>query len=763
MTPAPSIRFTPELLDELFPFHLAFDVAVTALRWGRSLLRLCPDLRRGVGLDAILSVRRPAVELEASAIRARLGSLFVLEIVATGAVLRGQMIAVDDDVTLFVGSPWLAHPDDLRRLGLRTSDFAAHDPVLDLLQLVQSQVAALEDSRRLAESLTRQRAELARANEAADLKTEFLANMSHEIRTPLNAVLGYTELLARTQLDPEQREHTRAARRAGKAVFAIVDDVLDYSKIEAGKMELDRIELDVSALLDDVLQQLAGAAVSKAILLFATLGPDVPRGLLADPTRLRQILANLVANAVKFTPSGSVVLRASVVGTAAATVTLRFEVCDTGIGIPEDAFGQMFHPFSQADGSTTRRFGGTGLGLAISRRLAQAMGGDICFESALGRGSTFWMEIPVPFTVVTAAPRPPPGISVVISDPDEARRGLLVEALTGWGLAVSASTAGSSPGHLVVKHGARREHIRLGHVVSVPKILAAIVHGRVLPPPRVTEPQGIPRQGAGPRSRVLVADDNVANQRLLRGLLDLIGCDADVVGDGVDAVAAAQRGGYDALLLDWQMPRMDGLTAAAEIRRHEGAHGGRLPIIAITASVLTGDREACLAAGMDDYLPKPTQLADLDRVLRRWITARPPHSVPRTTPFDARKLAELRRPTRRGTLLLDDLIDLYLADGPKRLAALEAALAAGDADGVTRQAHALRGSSANLSADQVRAACERLEIQGRTGQIEGLRALLDDAQAAFAASAPRLLAERSPPATLTPGLTGLNSDFTDRK
>jgi hypothetical protein len=749
MTAAPAILVTPELLDELFPFHLAFDAALTVVRWGRSLARLCPELHRGLGLDAILTVRRPAVRMEASSIRSRLGSLFVLELVATNAVLRGQMIALDTDVTLFVGSPWIADPDELRRLALRASDFAVHDPVLDFLQLAQAQLAALEDSRRLAESLMRQRGELAEAKEAAEaaaeVKTQFLANVSHEIRTPLNAVLGYTELLARTQLDPEQREHTRAARQAGKALFAIVNDVLDYSKIEAGKMELDRIDLDLTALFDDVVQELAGAAVSRGILLFATLGPDVPRGLSADPTRLRQILANLVGNAIKFTSVGSVVLRASIVSVFAATVTVRFEVRDTGVGIPEGAIGELFHPFSQADSSTTRRFGGTGLGLAISRRLARAMGGDICFESAPGRGSTFWMEIPLPVTLVSAPLAPPAGVSVVVCDPDETRRRLLVEALTEWGVAVTESTAASPPGHLLVHDGARREHLRLGHVVSMPKILAAIVRSPVRPPSRLTEPRGIPRQRAGARARVLVADDNVTNQRLLQSLLDAIGCDADLVGDGVAAVAAARRGGYDALLLDWQMPRMDGLTAATEIRRHERANGGRLPIIAVTASVLTGDRETCLAAGMDDYLPKPMRLADLDRVLRRWITARRSDSPRPRPPLDAPRLAHLRRPTRRGTLLLDELIDLYLADGPRRLAALEAALARGDADDVTRQAHALKGSSANLAADEVRAACEHLETQGRTGQIDGLRTLIDAAQAAFAAAATRLLAERSPP------------------
>jgi PAS domain S-box-containing protein len=384
-----------------------------------------------------------------------------------------------------------------------------------------------------------------RAIEAAEVKSQFLATMSHEIRTPINAVVGMSELLLQTPLSDEGREYTATVRDSAASLLSIVNDILDFSKIEAGRMELERVAFVPLLAVENATDILAAAAHKKRLSLSTDIAPDVPRRVLGDADRLRQVLLNLIGNAVKFTAQGSVTVRAAVDRVEADTaVVLRFSVSDTGPGIAPEVAERLFEPFRQADQSTRRRFGGTGLGLSISRRIVELMGGTIGFESDVGRGSTFWFAVPFPTAAASTESEPQP----------EATHGAL-EA--------------------------------------------------------VEEPHG---EGV----LVLVAEDNPVNRTLALQQLKKLGYRAHAVTDGREAIDALAHRSYDLILMDCQMPELDGFEATREIRRSEASRGGHVPIVAMTANALDGDREACLAAGMDHYLAKPVELAALRDVVERF-------------------------------------------------------------------------------------------------------------------------------------------------
>jgi PAS domain S-box-containing protein len=514
-----------------------------------------------------------------------------------------------------------------------------------------------------------------RAIEAADVKAQFLATMSHEIRTPINAVVGMSELLMQTELSDEARDYAMTVRDSAESLLAIVNDILDFSKIEAGGMDLEAVPFSPVVAVENATDILAAAARKKGLSLSTYVAPDVPRRVIGDADRLRQVLLNLLGNAVKFTAGGSVTVRAVVDHIEGDDAFLHFSVTDTGPGIAPAVAERLFEPFRQADQSTRRRYGGTGLGLSISRRIVELMGGRIGFDSSLGRGSTFWFTIPLPRVLEDEreAADALRGMRILVVDEETVARQVVDQYLLAWG-AVASSTANAAHAFELARAMASRHSpfdaivvdrraagdayafaTRMRTLAGLEKVpmvlitgaeeastavdarargfaavvrkpirqailhdaLVAAIHGTVQTSPRPADSGDLPVRHD--TMLILIAEDNPVNRKLALQQLKKIGYSADAVTNGREAIDAVGRGDYDLVLMDCQMPDVDGFEATREIRRIESGSGKHIPIVAMTANALEGDREECLAAGMDDYLAKPVQLAALRAAVERYV------------------------------------------------------------------------------------------------------------------------------------------------
>ena len=685
---------------------------------------------------------------------------------------------------------------------------------LYLEQQVEARTAELSKAKDLAEAASR-------------AKSQFLANMSHEIRTPMNGVLGMSELLLNTPLSETQKRFLDTLRISGEALLAIINDILDFSKIESGKFELEQLDFNAHEVVEVVAELLAERAESKGIELLSEISDAVPLASRGDCGRLRQVLINLVSNAIKFTDSGEVVIKVKVLKREdprnAGRTCLHFSVRDTGIGIAAEVKSRLFRAFSQADSSTTRKYGGTGLGLAICKQLVELMDGTIGLESQPGQGSKFWFTIWLdpaehPEKLQVQSRENLDGLRALMVDDNHTNRSILHHYATAWGIQNGDAESGpralellrgavrrGTPYHLAIldlnmpgmdgielakaikadpeleqtrlvmltstsKAGDMTEARKIGVVdcLTKPVRRSDLYHclARVMASDdgggetdRAKQEQARPSDVSFFQGKILLAEDNPVNQQVAIGMLESFGCDARVANNGREAVDALADEPFDLVFMDCMMPEMDGFAATLQIRSRESANKAqRVPIVALTANAVEGDRENCLAAGMDDYLCKPFTRGQLHSILECWLPARESNvpsgrkeilveqnsktSVAEPGVLDPKPLENIRSlQGDRADDLVARVIQLYFESAPKLMESMNAATEENDWPSLQRAAHTLKSSSANVGAVALANLCKELEMGARNGYIENIGAILADIDEAYVRVAQTLQSE----------------------